>query len=167
MEGYAYVGPDDIRAAAVDQPPGTPVRSPADLDRWLTARPRAELAEPFTYVVDLTGTLCLAPRRSEHVACASGARVLAAGEIGFERARTGWTVRESSNQSTGYCPDVTCWPALASALHRAGLPAPEGFTHEVVFRRCEGCGERAVVREDDYVCVLCGARLPGKWNFGR
>ncbi|GAA2794232.1 hypothetical protein GCM10010441_19350 [Kitasatospora paracochleata] len=71
---------------------------------------------------------------------------------------------EVSNQSTGYCPDGSCWPAVAAALDRAGLPRPQGFTHEVVFRRCPGCGEINVVREGNFVCVFCEGPLPSRWN---
>ncbi|MGN9787157.1 hypothetical protein ACTMTF_37435 [Nonomuraea sp. ZG12] len=42
---------------------------------------------------------------------------------------------EISNHSTGYCPDISSWPALAEALDRAGLGRRSGFTHEVLFRR--------------------------------
>jgi RNA polymerase subunit RPABC4/transcription elongation factor Spt4 len=35
----------------------------------------------------------------------------------------------------------------------------------VVFRRCEECGERAIVREDDFLCVFCGGNLPEQWNL--
>ena len=159
--GYAYIGPTDLFTTTST---GDPIHSPPDATTWLGARPADELSEPFTFVVDLTGVLRLAPRRSEHVACAGGARVLAAGEIGFERVGGGWVVDEVSNQSTGYCPDVTSWTAVATALRRAGLAHPPGFTHEVVFRRCPGCREVGIVREGDYVCVFCGSGLPTEWN---
>ncbi|WP_330350613.1 hypothetical protein [Streptomyces sp. NBC_00582] len=108
---------------------------------------RAEDEEPYTYVVGLDGRLRPAPRRSEHVACASGEDVLGAGEISFRRGRRGWEVHEVGNQSTGYCPDPGCWPAVALALHRAGIARPVGFTQALVFRRCERCREINVVRE--------------------
>jgi hypothetical protein len=115
--------------------------------------------------VDLRGILRLAPRRSEHVACAGGERVPAApGEIGFGREGEVWVVDEVSNQSTGYCPDVTSWTAVSAALRRAGLEHPPAFTHAVVFRRCTGCREVGIVREGDYVCVFCGCDLPVEWN---
>ena len=55
---------------------------------------------------------------------------------------------------------------VGRALDRAGVEHPGGFTHEVVFRRCEGCGERSIVREEDFVCVFCGGELPLDWNAG-
>lgn len=145
---------------------GRPITSAADLDAWLAGRPAAELLEPFTFVVDIEGLLRLAARRSEHVACAGGEAVLSAGEIGFERDADRWAVHYVSNQSTGYCPDVTSWPAVARALDGAGLPHPDGFVHEVIFRRCPDCREHNIVREDDYVCVFCGGDLPAAWNLG-
>ena len=120
--------------------------------------------EPFTYVVGVDGVLRLTERRSEHVACAGGGPVQCAGEIRFERASGGWAVAEISNQSTGYCPDTSSWPAVAAALDGIGIAHPAGFTHEIVFRRCPDCAEINLVREGDFVCVFCGAALPEQWN---
>lgn len=89
---YRYLGPPEILAAVVSDGATTPdrggwaVRSPHDLASWLARVRPAELTEPFTFVVDLAGVLRLAPRHSEHVACAGGRDVLAAGEITFSRA---------------------------------------------------------------------------------
>ncbi|GGK27589.1 hypothetical protein GCM10011583_69480 [Streptomyces camponoticapitis] len=77
-----------------------------------------------------------------------------------------WVVGEVSNQSTGYCPDIGSWPAVAEALDRIGIRRPSGFTHEVVFRRCRSCREPSIVREEDFVCVFCGEDLPRGWNVG-
>ncbi|MEV7725829.1 hypothetical protein AB0P15_13940 [Streptomyces sp. NPDC087917] len=141
---------------------GHPVRGRRDLDP-LPVDP----AEPATYVVDRAGVLRLAPRRSEHVVCAGGEPVRAAGEMTFERDGAGrWEVREVANLSTGYCPDLTSWAAVAEALEGAGIGHPGGFTHAVVFRRCEECRECNVVREGWFVCVFCEAELPGRWNVG-
>ena len=115
-------------------------------------------------MIDMRGCLRLAPRRSEHVVCAGGGRVLSAGEIGFSRRGDGWTVSLVSNQSTGYCPDLTSWDAVAGALDRVGLDRPGGFTHEVVFRRCPVCTELSVVKESHFVCVFCEGDLPAEWN---
>lgn len=161
---YGYVGPAEILAALRPGTEGRVIRSGADLTTWVTERGAAEAAEPYTYVVGLDGLLLLAPRRSEHVACAGGRRVLAAGEMAFSGSPGRWAVHEVSNQSTGYCPDLDSWQAVARALEAAGVEHPGGFTHEVVFRRCERCRECSVVREGDFVCVFCGSDLPGRWN---
>jgi hypothetical protein len=161
---YRYVGPVELKAAVRPGSGGFRVRSAADFDGWIAGRPAAELAEPFTFVVDVDGVLRLAPRRSEHVACAGGDMVLGAGEISFVHEEGRWAVGEISNHSTGYCPDVSSWSAVARALDAVALGRPSGFTHEVVFRRCPGCQERNIVREGDYVCVFCGGDLPAAWN---
>ena len=161
---YRYVGPVDLLALVDAGATGTAIASPEDFTAWAAARTGDELAEPFTYVVPTDGVLRLAPRRSEHVVCAGGAAVSAAGEITFAAERGRRSVTEVSNQSTGYCPDVTCWPAVAAALDRAGLAHPGRLTVEVVFRRCPACAELNIVREGDFVCVFCDADLPGEWN---
>ncbi|MFI6875040.1 hypothetical protein ACIBL6_16550 [Streptomyces sp. NPDC050400] len=143
---------------------GYRIGTAADFDRWIAERSAQELAEPFTYVIGTDGVLRLAPRRSEHVVCAGGEMVLGAGEIGFVQERGRWGVREVTNQSTGYCPDVASWAAVAGALDGIGLGRPDRFTHEVVFRRCPGCQEHNIVREGDFVCVFCGSDLPATWN---
>jgi hypothetical protein len=109
---------------------------------WLARSSEEEQAEPFTFVIDLSGTLRIAPRRSEHVACAGGEPVLSAGEITFLHDAHGWVVSEISNHSTGYCPDPASWPAVGDALDRAGLRHPGRF-------------------------ALCGTDLPLTWNFVR
>ncbi|WP_030716262.1 hypothetical protein [Streptomyces sp. NRRL F-2580] len=162
--GYRYVGPAELRALVRPGNEGRRIRSAADFHDWASAPTPTELAEPFTFVVDTAGVLRLAPRRSEHVACADGLPVLSAGEIGFRRESGRWAVREVSNQSTGYCPDPGSWPAVADALDAVGLAHPPGFTHEVVFRRCPACRELNIVREEDFVCVFCDGALPRQWN---
>ncbi len=62
----------------------------------------SELAEPFIFVIGMDCALRLAPRRSEHVACAGGDMVLSAGEISFMSEAGRWAVSAVSNQSTGY-----------------------------------------------------------------
>ena len=163
LPAYSYVGPEEIRRAVAAHPEGTPLTSREVLEDWLLAHPEAR-EEGATYTVELQGRMRLAPRRSEHVACAGGEEVLAAGEIRFQGTGTRLGVAEVSNQSTGYCPDTTCWAAVARALERAGVVPPPGFTHAVVFRRCPRCGERNLVKEGWFVCVFCDADLPVEWN---
>ncbi len=90
--------------------------------------------------------------------------MLSAGEIGFTCEAGRWAVGNVSNHSTGYCPDGSSWPAVARALDDMEIGRATGFTHEVVFRRCPGCQEHNIVREDDFVCVFCGRDLPEAWN---
>jgi hypothetical protein len=151
MRRYAYVGPAEIQRAVSDVPAGTVVRSAADL----------MIGEPVTYVVGVDGMLRIAHRRSEHVACAGGGEVLAAGELTATRAG----VVDVSNQSTGYCPEPASWPAVARALDAAGIAHPGRFTVAVIFRRCDACGERNLVKDDWFECAICGAPLASEWNF--
>jgi hypothetical protein len=156
MRHYGYVGPAEIRERHADHPPGTPIRSAAELARMTTS------TIVLTYVVTLDGVLRVADRRSEHVACAGGEAVLAAGELTATREGA---VIEASNQSTGYCPEPSCWSALRDALERAGIEHPGQFTREFVFRRCPACRERNLVKDGWLECSLCGAELPEQWNF--
>ncbi len=161
---YRYVGPAELHDQAVSADTVV-VDAPALLDGWLAGRDRGELVEPLTFVVAVDGTLKLAPRRSEHVALAGGRDVLAAGEMTFAPAETGWRVAEVTNQSTGYCPDPDSWPAVARALDRMGVRHPSDFTDKVIFRRCPTCGECNIVRDDNFTCALCNSTLPSQWNF--
>jgi hypothetical protein len=158
---YAYVGPDEIRAHVA--PIGTAITSLADLRAWVGAHAgdREYGVVPATFTVTTDGVLRIAPRRSEHVACAGGGPVLAAGELFL----TPTAIDGASNQSTGFCPEPACWAALAAALDRAGIPHPGRFTIEITFRRCPECGERNLVKDDHYACAICDAELPREWNF--
>lgn len=160
---YPYVGPPEI-AARASGVLGVAIPSRDALAAWLRANARELAADGYTatYVVTVDSAWRLAPRRSEHVACAGGGAVLAAGEVVLSLDAR---VVEASNLSTGYCPEPECWSALAEALDRAGVPRPAGFTHAVEFRRCERCGARNVVKDDVLVCAECDADLPARWNF--
>ncbi|MFL1376660.1 hypothetical protein [Nocardiopsis protaetiae] len=161
---YRYVGPDDLRSSVRPETAGRLVDTAAAFHAWAAERAAAEWAEPFTFVIDQEGALLLAPRRSEHVACAGGGPVLSAGETGFHLRAGRRSVHEISNRSTGHCPDPASWPAVAAALERAGLEHPGRFTHGIVFRRCPACAEVNIVREGDFACVFCDADLPAAWN---
>ncbi|MFE2723046.1 hypothetical protein [Kitasatospora sp. NPDC059327] len=161
---YRHVGPAELKGLVRAGGEGRSLRSSVDFGAWASALTPDELAEPFTFVVDAGGVLRLAPRRSEHVVCAGGEEVLSAGEMSFREESGRWVIDEVSNQSTGYCPDVVSWPAVAEALDRMGIRRPSGFTYEVVFRRCRSCRELSIVREEDFVCVLCDEGLPREWN---
>jgi hypothetical protein len=153
MRRYRYVGPDDIRAFARGAPAGAAISSRAELAAWN--------GETVTYVVTTDGVLRVASRHSEHIACAGGGDVLAAGELIVE----GGAVVSATNQSTGFCPEPECWTELAAALDRANIARPAAFEHAIVFRRCPDCGERNIVKDDVFECALCGGELPATWNF--
>ena len=163
---YQYVGPADIRDTALASlPAGTPIRSSDDLSAWIATRASdiesdGSLIATFTISVDCI--LLLAPRRSEHVACAGGGPVLSAGEITFSSVED---VSEITNQSTGFCPEPESWPSVASALDAIPVDRPDDFTTRIVFRLCPGCNERNLVKDGWFVCDLCGVDLPQNWNF--
>ena len=98
---YHYVGPAEIREVAQSQPTGVPIRSVEDIETWLKSGPTEQLADGSsvaTFTISTDHILYLAPRRSEHVACASGGPVLSAGEITIDDE---FNIAEISNQSTG------------------------------------------------------------------
>ncbi|MGE3809653.1 MAG: hypothetical protein AB7K24_33730, partial [Gemmataceae bacterium] len=154
---YDYVGPEEKRASA--SPTRCCIDSAEALQDWMRLQPARGDSIPATFIVDETGRLWLADRRSEHVACAAGRPVLGAGELFFDLT-TAPRVAEASNQSTGYCPEPESWSALAAALDRLGIPHPGGFTQVCHFRRCSACGQRNIVKEADSTCAVCGAELP-------
>ncbi len=158
---YDYVGPHDIRERTQGKATGGSICSGADLAPWLGRNAQTAL----TFVIDGAGRLRVADRHSEHVACAGGKPVLAAGELFVERVGAALRVVEASNQSTGYCPEPACWPEVARALDALGIAHPGGFTLACEFRRCTTCGERNLVKEGWFTCGACGAELPAEWNF--
>jgi hypothetical protein len=165
---YRYVGPKEIANRARAFPPGTIVGSPGDILVWVqhsgAARDRSGRVTATT-VVDATGRLRLSDRHSEHVACAGGGPVLAAGEITFSIRGGFVSVAEITNQSTGYCPEPESWPAVATALEAVGVSAPDGYTAEFLFRRCPLCGQINVVKEMAFGCAVCDSELPAYWNL--
>jgi len=53
----------------------------------------------------------------------------------------------------------------AESLDRVGLHRPGRYTHPVVLRRCTRCGQRNIVRDDEFTCAACDETLPARWNF--
>ncbi|MCB1047773.1 MAG: hypothetical protein KDC10_11310 [Calditrichaeota bacterium] len=162
MQLFHYVGPLEIYERAKSSPPGTPIVSRDDSLAWFAQNGKDEDGWA-TYVVGSDGCLLVAPRRSEHVSCASGLPVLAAGELHFEE---NGSIDEISNLSTGYCPNEGCWPEVRCALERAGLKHPDGFTSIAIFRRCPCCNNHSIVKDNWFVCPFCDSPLPVEWNFG-
>ena len=119
----------------------------------------------FTFIVDTGGLLWIADWPSKHVSCARGGDVLSAGKMTFDIENGRGVVSGVTNMSTGYCPQPDSWPSVGAALDHACLPHPGRFTQEFIFRLCENCGQRNVVKEEDYTCEVCGSQLPQEWNF--
>lgn len=152
---YAFIGPEHLRPTLPQA--GKVISDAGEIESWLRTAD-----EPVaTFTVGLDGKLRLSPRRSEHVACSGGLEVLSAGELGF--GATGALIW-SSNQSTGFCPDVDSWSALEKAA--PFLARSSGFTRPFLFRRCARCAQVNVVKDAWFVCVWCDADLPQRWNVG-
>lgn len=162
---YSYIGPASIRERALGEPAGTPIDTHHAAARWVDMHPEAQV-EGATFVVTDDGVLRLAPRRSEHVGCAGGAAVWTAGELVFARSsREALTVREASNQSTGYAPEPSSFAALAHTLDALGIARPSDWTAAYVFRRCPACAQLALVKDNDFECAVCGTTLPRERNL--
>lgn len=161
---YPYVGPRDLLQLVASQPMGTALMSAADVRAWVAAQSHRHDPVVATYVVDADGRLLVADRHSEHVVCAGGEPVLAAGELVFDPAPS-LVVSGVTNQSTGYCPEPECWTVVRAALEALEIDVPPGFTPPFVFRRCEHCGQINVVKDDEWLCAVCGTALPSTWNF--
>jgi hypothetical protein len=139
----------------------------ADLERWIHEthqHPDQWGLIVTTFVITQDGILRVADRHSEHVACAGGGVVRAAGEMGFACSAEGWEVREVSNQSAGYCPDPTSWPDVANTLEAIPLPHPARFTQAYLFRRCPACHQLNLIKDEVFVCAVCDSELPVEWN---
>ena len=162
---YHYVGTKEILDASDLQPSGVPIYSVDDAAKWLamaTTEKRKDGVWIATFTISTNLTLFIAPRRSEHVACASRGPVLSAGEIAFDETIA---VVEISNQSTGFCPEPESWPAVQATLESIGIAHPGSFTAKVIFRRCPLCNERNIVKDSWFVCQICETVLPQQWNF--
>ncbi len=46
------------------------------------------------------------------------------------------------------------------------LPLFQRFTVAFEFRRYEACGGTNLIKDDVFECVVCGAELSVRWNFG-
>lgn len=150
-----------VAHSLLDGAAGQSIRSEIDLaERVRNQREGSSVVA--THVVDEERVLRVAPRRSEHVACARGGRIYAAGEF---VATSAGEINEVSNQSTGYCPQPCSWAVLQEVLDEAGIAHPGRLTATVEFRRCESCEQRCIVKDDWFQCDVCGAALPRRWNL--
>ncbi len=168
MKLYRYVGPPEVRRAADMESPRHEVVGVEGLLAWVAAQ---GISRPgtrdfiLTYVVLPDGTMFVSHRNSEHVACARGGMVLAAGEITFAKSRIGLELVDVSNLSTGYCPEVRSWEAVAPALAAAGLGEIRAYSQAFEFRYCRGCECTCIVKDGIYECPACLGELPREWNY--
>lgn len=165
---YQYLGPPEIRQASLSSPDRLRIDAPEDVQRWIAGtvrHPSPDSTVTVTFIVDLKGAIWIADQHSEHVACADGDDVLAAGEMTFQWFGKRIEVIAVTNQSTGYCPEPESWPAVAAALNRSGLAHPGDFTTAYQFRQCDACGTKNLIKDDWFVCGVCDAPLSRNWNF--
>ena len=165
---YQYAGPSEIFKLAGSSSPRVELKSAADLKRWRASLPNQRHGETLTLTfVVLPEGLYLADRQSEHVACARGAAVFAAGEITFAMNQKGVQVETVAitNQSTGYCPEPESWDAVEQVLEKLGIRHPGAFTTALIFRRCPKCRATNIVKDNWFHCEVCKSELPAEWNF--
>lgn len=169
MKRYSYVGPPEIARQSAASPTRRQIQSASDIAAWTRATEQfldASGEVSATFIIAMDNRLWIADRRSEHVACAQGLQVLAAGELTFRVVGERAEVVAASNQSTGFCPEPESWRAVASALEAAGLEHAGGWTSAFEFRRCESCGATNIVKDGWKWCEACDAALSEAWNYG-
>jgi len=140
------------------------ILSSADLGIWRSQVSDLERVgtTASTYVITESQELWVADRRSEHVSCARGLCVIAAGEIFLG---SDGHVDRITNQSTGYCPSRGSWAGVKETLRVLKIACPPGgFDPAFEFRRCTSCGEVQLVKDDFFYCTTCSAELSAEWN---
>jgi hypothetical protein len=165
---YHYIGARELQQVLNQPSDRAPVLQPGDVLTWIEETQQEiehDRSVIATFIIDTTGQLWIADRRSEHVLCAAGQPVLAAGEITFVIENQDIWVSEITNQSAGYCPEPEAWPEVATTLDDIGLDHPGDFTTAYIFRRCTQCEAVNIVKEEYFVCGVCDAELSSEWNF--
>jgi hypothetical protein len=157
---FSYVGDSKILADVDFGAPREHIQNKQDLIK-LESKDKITWA---TYIVDLENRLWLADRRSEHVACARGKAVLAAGEMAWQTEKNTVEIVEITNQSTGYCPTPESWGVVSAVLDRLDIVFPSSWTRVFLFRRCP-CGQINTVKDGVFECAVCGQELSLYWNF--
>ncbi len=159
MKAYPYIGPPERRELG-DLPCARQcVVNARNILDWIgQTHPKQHITHTITatFIVDIAGYLWIADRHYEHVACAQGQSVLSAGEITFAQ-EDGLEITALSNQSTGYCPHVKTWPAVARALSRAQLTFPATWTLACTFARCTQCHTLHLIKHESWICAVCNA----------
>lgn len=162
MKSYQYIGPSEILDRIDRASLGHSVASGETLISWLKLKKYSQGIVILTFVIDTDGKLRVARRESEHVACAGGRSVLAAGEMTLEFYDGEVAIVEVTNLSTGYCPSPSCWPAVKLVLEKTDIQFSEYFTSSYIFGICDNCGNRQVIKDDVYDCYDCGETLTSR-----
>ena len=168
MRKYKYIGSPDHFALVGKSSTRKLIETPADVLLWTKQTNQVPTSDDeviATFVIDPYGKLWVADRRSEHLVCADGGEVLAAGEMTFRISGNSIEVLEATNQSTGFCPEPSSWTAVARALDTVCLPHPSEFTASFVFRRCEICETTNIIKDDYIFCAVCNGELAKNCNY--
>lgn len=163
---YPYIGPPELRHGWDECSQRHIISTIAEIDLWNAIQPKSRHEQRLTasFIIDPTAQLWIADQRSEHVACARGGHVLAAGEITFI-VEAGLLVNcELTNQSTGYCPEPSTWSVVQEVLDHIGLPHAGGWAKSYDFRRCPACDMINLIKDQWFVCAVCEHELPLEWN---
>jgi len=169
MPLYQYVGPREIQHAQIAAIRPRPIESLNKLLKSLLGlgfQRHPDVSLTVTFVIDADGQLRIADQHSEHVACATPAGVQSAGEMSFAWEAERLIVLAITNQSTGFCPEPASWPAVELALNKIGIEHPGEFEPSFEFRRCVHCSQTNIIKDQWFVCDVCGAALPAHWNYG-
>lgn len=163
---YSYVGPKNILTSINPQQKGYPITSVEDIQNWILISKQDIIHEDeitATFTIGEEYILRLADRRSEHVACAGGMPVVAAGEITFDMEdQKVISISHITNQSTGYCPAAACWKDIDEVLTKLDLDYPTYFTQAFVFRICPSCNTINIIKDSFFVCSMCETALSEK-----
>jgi hypothetical protein len=165
---YPYVGPKEIAMYGSSDIVRVHVLSTKDILSWVHAtnqQPDASGAILATYIVNEQAEWWLTDRSYEHVACAQGTPVTAAGEVGFWLENGSLDISYVSNQSTGYCPEPSSWSAWKEACLQTDIQPPDNWSVAFQFRRCPACKSIQLIKEEDWFCAICDTALPEQWNL--
>lgn len=156
---YLYVGPKSILQSKTSCE-RIQVTKHSDITAWSKEHLHSRIA---TFIIDEHKDLWVADRHCEHVACARGKAVFAAGEMTFSLSAA--QVLFVTNQSTGYCPQPESWQVVNEVLAKTDMQYPEYFGKAFHFRRCTKCKQINIIKDNIYECAVCGTQLDTKWNF--
>lgn len=165
---YNYIGPEDLLELITDDVDNTCLKQPSDVLKWIKITGQeldSNKSITATYIVDSDKLMWIGDRHMEHVVCAKGNSILAAGEITFTINQKEIYVSSITNQSTGFCPKPECWKQVTISLNKAKIEHPDNFTIAFEFRRCDSCNTLNLIKDNFYYCSVCDSELPKKWNI--
>lgn len=169
MQLYSYIGSQEIFDALDFNFKSYKISNSDDVFFWIKSTSQEIINNSViaTFIIDENHNLFINDRHSEHVLCAGGRKVLSAGEILFLIDGKDISINEISNQSTGYCPKPESWKEVEYALKNIEITHPNYFTTAFDFRYCQKCKSINLIKEDFFLCQICGTDLEKEWNFDK